>query len=279
MASSETGASHLGIRDERDFGLLADALAITSTYRPLIDGLRWPGPKGSEVDRLDQRVAGTITVTDTLVASQRTARASALHLATLLQDGAAPRASVAVTLSRAALLGSVRIIYILGPTDPETRVRHAQRVIRAQAESQLRAIRTFSQFGSLKGLQAPGDLVDALEEVRKELPKESVTDTAMIASTASIIGDWLTARGADQPPVALEDHLPWMWNAWSGIAHGWAWPKYLPGNEDPDRDVAPGSWILDFKALALIVHLALKLLADAFESRGAEVDDSDMSGT
>lgn len=72
--------AYLGVATEKDYEHLSAALAIAATYKPLLDGLRWPGPEGSEVHRLDRSVGGTITVTDTLVSSQRTARASVLHL-------------------------------------------------------------------------------------------------------------------------------------------------------------------------------------------------------
>lgn len=177
----------------------------------------------------------------------------------------APRASVAVTLSRAALLCSTRVIYILGPADPDERVRNAERVIRTQATSQLRAIRRFSKFGVLKGIQAHSELVHSLRLVLDELPQGHVTDTEMIASAALIIGSWLMSHGAEESPEALEDHLAWVWNNWSGIAHGWAWPKYVPGREDPNVDTAPGNWILDFHTVAMILHLALNMFAQAFD--------------
>ena len=256
--------SRLGIDGPEDERQLAIALEITKTFKSLTDELRWPGPEGSEVSRLDEAVHGDISVTDTLVSSQRTARATILHLSTLLEEGMEPRASVALTLSRAALLSAGRIIYILGPSDPAVRVRNAERVVRSQASSQHRALKAFGGFSQLSALQAPDGLVSTLEETLKALPAGNITDTEMIRTAGDIIIEILSRRGDTSTEEVLREHLEWMWNVWSGAAHGWAWPKYVPGLDDPNHDVAPGNWVLDFVNLAMITHLAFVQLAASF---------------
>ena len=61
---------------------------------------------------------------------------------------------------------------------------------------------------------------------------------------------------------ALREHLAWVWHVWSGTAHGWAWPKYVPGLEDENHDVAPGHWATDYFQLAVIVQQAVRLVVD-----------------
>lgn len=103
-------ASRLGLDTDEDFALLERALTVTATYRPMLEDLRWPAPAGSELARLDAVIKSNISPTDTFVASQRTAVAAVLHLAELFGQDLEPRASVAITLSRAALVSAAHIV-------------------------------------------------------------------------------------------------------------------------------------------------------------------------
>lgn len=259
-------ASSIGIDTAEDYRVLNEAISISKTYKSLT-GLTWPGESGSELERLDEAVCGNITITDTLVSSQRTARASVLHLVSLFEQGVEPRATIAVALSRAALVSAGRIIYVLGPDDPENRQTNAQKIVARQLGSHLSATRATTSFQELAYLKAPDDLVEYLQETKSAIPGGEVGDGWMIKETSQIMANLLVSRGlAKEDTVQLSEHLEWMWHVWSGMAHGWAWPKYFPGGDSDDRDIAPGHWVTDFRTLTSTVQLALQLLNDGLRA-------------
>lgn len=259
---NEGMTSSIGIDSPEDHRILAEAISITHTYQALT-AISWPGEEGSELARLDEAVEGNITITDTLVSSQRTARASILHLATLLEQGMEPRATIAVALSRAALVGAGRIIFVLGPADAVDRQRNAEKVITRQLGSHLSASRATSNFRELASLKAPDDLIHTLQECKETIPGGGIGDGLMIKETAQIMAKTLIRQGlSDEDTAQLSEHLEWMWHIWSGVAHGWAWPKYFPGIEAETHDVAPGHWVTDFRVLTSVVQVALQLLRD-----------------
>ena len=252
--------SSIGIDSPEDRRILDEAIQITRTFKGLTT-LKWPGPPGSELARLDGAVSGNITITDTLVSGQRSARASILHLTELFELGFEPRAAIAVSLSRAALVGAGRIIYVLGPEDPDERQTNAQKVATSQISSHLSAVRAANTFVDLEWLRAPDDLLQSLDSIRAEMPPSRVGDGAMIKEAAAIMADLLVKQGSSQESTTqLSEHLEWVWHVWSGTAHGWAWPKYFPGMKNESHDVAPGHWVTDFRALASLVQIALRLL-------------------
>lgn len=259
--------SRLGRDTPEDEQIVQRVLAITDTYKALTDDLRWPGPDGCELTRLDDLVESNITVTHTLISSQKAARASMLHLAWLLEGGLEPRVAVTASLSRAALVSAVRIVYVLGPVDPATREDHARRVLRGQAVSHLRGVTAFSSFEDLVALIPPETLKDDLTASRDALDGGGVTDTQMIADTAAVIARTIADSAPDHlgEVAAKGEHLAWMWNVWSGIAHGYAWPTLVPGVQDDGQQVMPGHWVTDFGTLSSIVLLALHLLRDGLK--------------
>ena len=258
--------SSIGIDSPEDHRILNEAISISKTYKNLII-LIWPGQPGSELAKLDEVIPGNITITDTLVSSQRTARASVLHLTSLFEQGVEPRATIAIALSRAALVSAGRIIYVLGPEDPTSRQTNAQKIVARQLGSHLSATRATNTFQELSYLKAPDSLVEYLQETKSALPGGGIGDGWMIKETSQIMAKLLVLQGlSEENIVQLSEHLEWMWHVWSGMAHGWAWPKYFPGADSEDHDVAPGHWVTDFRTLASTVQLALQLLNESLRA-------------
>jgi len=56
-------------------------------------------------------------------------------------------------------------------------------------------------------------------------------------------------------PETLRDHSNWLWNAYSGLAHGYMWPRLLWGLS-PDRRL-PGDFPFDLHQVATATHIAL----------------------
>ena len=261
--------SRLGYDTDADFELLRHTLAVTESYKPMLDALTWPSHESSELARIDSLVGSNITVTETCITGQRTAVGCVLHLAELFRQGIEPRASVAVSLSRTALVSSAHIVYVLGAPDPDIRVANARTVLRRQAGSHLSSTREFAEFESLIGLRPPADLVLTLETARRNIGGSGAGEGAMVLEMADSMARVLVGSEYQESGDlgALREHLAWVWHVWSGTAHGWAWQKHVPGLDDDDHDVAPGHWATDFFQLAVIVQHAVRLVVDGLTSR------------
>ena len=90
----------------------------------------------------------------------------------------------------------------------------------------------------------------------------------MLKSTARTVAEVLdrdSADGTDDPQTRKQprQHIESMWNAWSGMAHRYAWPDLIPGERAADQHVVPGHWVGDFYQLASFRQFALTQLRDA----------------
>lgn len=256
--------SRLGYDTDEDLELLRHTLTVTDTYKPMLDGLTWPADASSDLTRIDSLIGSDITFTDTCVVAQRAAVGSVLHLAEMFRQGLEPRASVAVSLSRTALVSSAHIVFVLGARDPDVRVANARSVLRRQADSHASAIREFTGFEELAALRPPHDLSPALESSRRQIGGSGTREGAMVMEMADSMAQQLISGGYSEAGDlgVLREHLSWVWHVWSGTAHGWAWPKFVPGLEDDNHDVAPGHWATDYFQLAVIVQQAVRLVVD-----------------
>lgn len=73
---------------------------------------------------------------------------------------------------------------------------------------------------------------------------------------ACVIGEQLAAGGgADSAsrasPEVLAEHITWIWHAYSGAAHGFGWPRLLPGT-----DSMAGNFVADLGLVVPVAHLA-----------------------
>lgn len=150
------------------------------------------------------------------------------------------------------------------PDQPEIREHHTRAVLNRQAGSHLSAVREFAAFEQLTALKAPAELVQYLESAKKGIAGTGRGEGAIVLDMADSMAEALVSAGHNDPGARthLREHLAWMWHVWSGQAHGWAWPKYVPGRDDPDHDVAPGHWVTDYFQLTAIVQQAVRLLVD-----------------
>ncbi|GAA1575663.1 hypothetical protein GCM10009763_23750 [Dermacoccus profundi] len=76
---AEPMVSRLGYDTDADFELLRHTLAVTESYKPMLDALTWPSHESSELARIDSLVGSNITVTETCITGQRTAVGCVLH--------------------------------------------------------------------------------------------------------------------------------------------------------------------------------------------------------
>lgn len=61
------------------------------------------------------------------------------------------------------------------------------------------------------------------------------------------------------------ESVKWMWNTWSGLAHGLEWPTRLPNTDKGyGYEVIPGIYATDFFVLSMLALTAIIKCHDAF---------------
>lgn len=158
-------------------------------------------------------------------------------------------------LTRSALMGAGRVVFALSPTDPVQRRQNARLVLRQEGQSLLRGLNAFSHFTHLSSLK-PDDGYLAVQRERNAMIQEGQRpsgEARILEEMASVIGAQLVASTLSPPdggePVA--EHITWLWHTFSGAAHGFGWPKLLPGTPS-----MPGNYVADLGLVVSISHLA-----------------------
>ncbi len=69
-----------------------------------------------------------------------------------------------------------------------------------------------------------------------------------LKEVARVIGEQLATSGFDDSvaPEVFAEHIMWIWHAYSGAAHGFAWPRLLPRTD----------FIADLGLVVPVTHLA-----------------------
>jgi hypothetical protein len=177
-----------------------------------------------------------------------------------LDNSPAIAPSVLPVLLRSALLGAGRVLYMLGPEDEAERIANTIVVLKQEADSYYRAYTQFADFERFQALIPPAETIAAYERRRADLmrggrpPGEAKT----LDSMAEVIGRMLAQTDSAVPNQELDnlatvirEHVRWMFNIYSGVAHGLAWPWLVPHTES-----LPGHFIAEFTTAANVAHLA-----------------------
>lgn len=259
MESTHSGAlpiSTFGADDPDALAMLHRARGMVHQARIMIEGLPWPGPPGCELGRLDAEVGSAISVTHTVVSSLHSALASAEHLCALTEvaTATAPSPWIIGPSSRSLLLSTCRVLWVLLPQDDEIRVEHARRIAFHDAVKWVKALNDASGFTMLSGLRPEESLV-AAAKAEVATGGKNVNDTTLVYESADLVAVWAAAATHAQAGSAeslealpiLAEQTKWLWNQWSGIAHGLAWPTLLPNRGRANvLDAMPGNWVADF---------------------------------
>ncbi len=177
------------------------------------------------------------------------ARGALDHIASLLGHNLPTDAIVLQALLRTALLGAGRIVFALAPADPGQRQRNVRVVLRQEGRSLMQGLNSFAEFEHLAFLKPQGGYLE--EQRRKNNALQNGSQPAGEAMTlkevARVIGEQLATSGFDDSaaPEVLAEHIMWIWHAYSGAAHGFAWPL-LPRTD----------FIADLGLVVPVTHLA-----------------------
>ncbi|SMY01673.1 hypothetical protein [Brevibacterium antiquum] len=215
----------------------------------------------SELVRLyEEMPAGPIDITGVIAVGVETARSCLNQISFIIQNPVPTSPVVLQTLLRAALVGSARTLYVLLPTDPDERLERAHKVVARDTESGRQGLRQFAGFQGMRAFAAPEDLVESMTNHRKELwPKGNPPgDGKIVEGMSAVMHDALELAGVGEElgHEFLTDHVTWLWNTYSGLAHGYFWPRLLPGLAEDDRRI-PGDFPLDLHQIATATHMAL----------------------
>ena len=92
----------------------------------------------------------------------------------------------------------------------------------------MQGLNSFAEFEHLAFLKPQGGYLE--EQRRKNNALQNGSQPAGEAMTlkevARVIGEQLATSGFDDSaaPEVLAEHIMWIWHAYSGAAHGFAWP-------------------------------------------------------
>lgn len=169
---------------------------------------------------------------------------------------------VLATLCRTALVASSRLLLIVGPSDGEVQKTNATRILLQESESIQRCYKKALNFTHLVGLVPSQDLINQQNRRHQHLKRVSknIRESEVLDEIAPIIGALLQHAGQYEPTDEgqLREHLHWVFNTYSGIAHGFGWPKLVPGSQS-----LPGHFVSDLWLTASVSLLAIDRLRTA----------------
>lgn len=171
------------------------------------------------------------------------------------------RADPYMTMSsaRTAMLASVRLLLALGPDDPDERRTNCLRVMRQEAVSLNRLYGSTQNFKVYEALVPPPHVLEQqgprIQHLIREGPK--LTETQMLANAADLLYRLMQARGeTDVEAEHFAEGFSWVFNTYSGIAHGYGWPYLMPGSED-----LHGHFLADIDLIVSVAYIALHTTA------------------
>jgi len=95
---------------------------------------------------------------------------------------------------------------------------------------------------------------------------KSIRETDVLDEAALIIGDLLQTSGYQSPndPPQLTEHFSWTFNV-SGVAHGFGWPRLVPGTQSLPGDFTSELWLT-----VSVCHIAIAQLQQAHQAPPVE---------
>lgn len=177
--------------------------------------------------------------------------------------GQAPTTPIIIgTLMRSVLLPASRVVFLLGPTDADARRDHALLVLRQESDSLGRHFKAAKDLQKLEGLVPPPDVLTG-QMARIQAVREATSgfsESKMLAEMTDVVAGLLAASEfADEVTSdllgALNETITLAFQAYSGIAHGHAWPCTIPRTDSN----LPIQFPTDLLILASICQMALQL--------------------
>lgn len=162
------------------------------------------------------------------------------------------------SISRVVLISTSRLLYVLLPPTFEQKAEHLQKVLGANFDSEDRYLQKAKDFKSI---------VNFKEQPKppSENPGVKISDTQMIHKAMEYVIKHISGlNGWEDDNGTSQEKMTWMWNSWSGLAHGLFWPLQRPNSTGyVSSEVMPGNYPKDFELLTTLVWKAMEELRNA----------------
>jgi len=190
-----------------------------------------------------------------------TSRACLSQIRSFIVDDIPTTHEVLAILTRTALLASSRLLFIVGPDDEDVRRLNATRILRQESDSLQRLYTLAAGFKKLVGLIPPSQVIKVQKQRHEHLLTitKRATESGVLKDAAQIVGDLLVLHGYDdgRTQPALTEHLLWIFNNYSGVAHGFGWPRLI------SNQAVPGDFVADLWMTAAANQIAVDRLQKA----------------
>lgn len=214
-------------------------------------------PPGSDIERLLQAIPEPVVDPRlSILAATDAAIGSLRQIREFLMKPLPTSPIVLLSLARTALLSAARVTYCLGPESESERIRNLMVVMRQEAAGLDRLYQSAEQFVKLRGLIPPASIV-ATQRERLQAYRQiaHLGEAATLQEMSAVVGRILSESSDTDWTTAHSEHVAWMFNTYSGAAHGFAWPKLVPGTKSMS-----GDFIAELGLVAPIALLSCRLL-------------------
>jgi hypothetical protein len=218
-----------------------------------------PGSELAELVRMTASVDPPVDLLLSLRSGLTTARLTLDQIALLFHARTLTHPVVLQVLTRAALLGAGRVVYVLGPEELEARRRNAETVLRQEGSSLMRGLRAMKDFQHLETLRPTPEYVAEQQRRNTAIQQQRPPgEERVLADMAAAIGQRFKRWAEDARPAeqglgeVVTEHVTWIWHTFSGVAHGYGWPTQAPGYTEHSS----GDFLADFGLVVPVVHLA-----------------------
>lgn len=214
----------------------------------------------TEINRLHHATAsGPLDITAGLLTALQAATGALQQVSYLATNPVPTSPIVFQSLLRTALVGSARVAYVLLPANPDHRRDRAAAVLAQDAASGIKALQHYTQFDGLAGVRAPEELLTQFLAQKDELRRQQAParDGDIVNGMIEAIVDALEVADVNDVTVSaiLREHAHWLWNTYSGLAHGYSWPRSM-WTLSGDRRI-PGDYAMDLHQVSTSAHVAL----------------------
>jgi len=215
------------------------------------------GEPNSDITRLIEDVPDPpVDPRISLLAGLSAANGSLVQIATFV-EGLPTTPIVLASLVRTALLGAARVVFSLGPDTHQERLANTLITMRQEAVGLDRLYSTAEKFTALHKLVPPEAVLAEQRKRVNALKKLAslLTETATLERMAEVVGRTLPRREVADDPLRYKEHVAWTFNTYSGVVHGFGWPRLVFGT-----DSLPGVFIAELGLVAGITHFASDLV-------------------
>lgn len=243
-------------------------IATICQFADLKSRYRIPSDPESELAKLSAALPDApVSIEESLVVGAECAYGALAHLANLLDQERGFPPIVLSSLLRTALLGAGRVVYAIGPDDPDARIHNSLVVLRQESHSLMQGIESFSGFTQLGALVPPEGMTSAWIQLDREINRigPPMGERRTLKVMAKVIAQEMITNNYSMGPNTQElfaEEVEWVWHAYSGVANAFAWPHRLPTDAGSSTTPMPGNFYSEFGVVVSITHLALSKLVE-----------------